>query len=118
MPDSLIFYIIAFLIIKSFLNEKILVPDYGNPSLLYSTLQETQTTYTVTANGYIVGSGYGEGQATNYIYASINNIMVGAAQGTADETIGISFPVKKGDVISWRFCLSKKNNGIYFVPVN
>ena len=100
------------------LTEKILVPDYGNASLLYSTLQETQITYTAAANGYIVGSGYGEGQATSYIYASINNIMVGAAQGTADETIGISFPVKKGDVISWRFCLSKKNNGIYFVPVN
>lgn len=83
--------------------------------MLYSTLQETQTTYTATANGYIVGSGYGEGEATNYIYVSINNIVVGAAQGTADETIGISLPVKKGDVISFRFCLSKKNNGIYFV---
>ena len=96
--------------------KEILVPDYGNVSLLYSTLQDTQTTYTVTENGYIVGSGYGEGQATSYIYASINNIMVAATQGVADETIGISLPVKKGDVISFRFCLSKKNNGIYFVP--
>ena len=96
--------------------KEILVPDYGNASLLYSTLQDTQTTYTVTENGYIVGSGYGEGQATSYIYVAINNITVGATQGTADETIGISLPVKKGNVISFRFCLSKKNNGIYFVP--
>lgn len=98
------------------LTEKILVPDYGNASLLYSTLQETKTTYTATENGYIVGCGYGENSRTSYIYVFINNIAVGCAQGTADEYIGVLLPVKKGDVINFEFYLSKKNNGIYFVP--
>lgn len=86
--------------------------------MLYSTLQEIKTTYTATENGYIVGCGYGENSRTSYIYVFINNIAVGCAQGTADEYIGVLLPVKKGDVINFEFYLSKKNNGIYFVPAN
>lgn len=92
-----------------------MTPDYKNASLLYNTNEKTTENYTAVSNGFIIGSGYGTGQTTSYIYVTINGVKSGN-QGTADEMVGITMPVQKGDNISLDFCLSQQNYGIYFVP--
>ena len=97
------------------LNSKTMTPDYKNASLLYNTNEKTTENYTAVSNGFIIGSGYGTGQTTSYIYATINGVRSGN-QGTADEIVGIAMPIQKGDNINLDFYLSQKNYGIYFVP--
>ena len=92
-----------------------MTPDYKNASLLYNTNEKTTENYTAVSNGFIIGSGYGTGQTTSYIYATINGVRSGN-QGTADEIVGIAMPIQKGDNINLDFYLSQKNYGIYFVP--
>ena len=71
--------------------------------------------WTAPSNGYIVGSGYGNGQASSYIYIHHGNIYT-RQQSSSDENIGVVFPIKAGDTVGIEFCLSVKNDGIYFVP--
>lgn len=97
------------------LNSKTMTPDYKNASLLYNTNEKTTENYTAVSNGFIIGSGYGTGQTTSYIYATINGVRFGN-QGTADEIVGIAMPIQKGDNINLDFYLSQQNYGIYFVP--
>ena len=96
-------------------NSKTMTPDYKNASLLYNTNEKITENYTAKSNGFIIGSGYGNGQSTSYIYATINGVRSGN-QGATDEVVGIAMPIQKGDNIKLEVCLSQQNYGIYFVP--
>lgn len=74
-----------------------------------------ETTWTAPNNGYIVGSGYGDGQLLSHIYIHYENIYV-RQQSSTDEYISVIFPVKAGDTIGIESRLSTNNGGIYFVP--
>lgn len=73
-------------------------------------------TYEAPENGFIIGSGYGSGQQTSYIYISMNGVSY-KAQGVSDENISVMFPVSAGNRMSLEVYLSIRNDGIYFVPL-
>lgn len=92
-----------------------MIPDYSKPSLISISTEEGSISFTAPSNGYIIGSGFGDGQAKNFLYLHCGDVSI-RQQGNSNENIGSIFPVKKGDVVGINFCFSQKNNGIYFVP--
>lgn len=92
-----------------------MIPDYSKPSPIAMSTGEDSISFTAPSNGYIIGSGYGDGQAKNYLYLHCGGVSI-RQQGNSNENIGSIFPVKKGDVVGISFYFSEKNNGIYFVP--
>ena len=84
-----------------------MTPDYKNASLLYNTNEKITENYIAKSNGFIIGSGYGTGQSTSYIYATINGVRSGN-QGTADEMVGIAMPIKKAIISIWIFACHNK----------
>lgn len=92
-----------------------MIPDYSKPSLISISTEEGSISFTAPSNGYIIGSGFGDGQAKNFLYLHCGDVSI-RQQGNSNENIGSIFPVKKGDIVGINFCFSQKNNGIYFVP--
>lgn len=92
-----------------------MIPDYSKPSLISISTEEGSISFTAPSNGYIIGSGFGDGQAKNFLYLHCGDVSI-RQQGNSNENIGSIFPVKKGDVVGISFYFSEKNNGIYFVP--
>lgn len=91
-------------------------PDYAHATMITSRIDLVKMTYEAPANGFIIGSGYGGGQQTSYIYISMNGVNY-KTQGVSDENISVMFPVSAGNRMSLEVYLSIKNNGIYFVPL-
>lgn len=91
-------------------------PNYAQKQLIFDGLTHYQnTSYVVPDNGFIIASGWGTGQGNSYIICVINGISI-ETQGNADEAIGITFPVRKDDVIELNIHLASHNYGVYFVP--
>ena len=97
---------------------KVGVPDYAHARLLDNTLSNITFEFTAPSNGFVTACGYGENQSTSYIqfiYNQNQNIRK-AVQGVSDESISAQMTLSKGDTITINTCLSKRNNGTYFVP--
>lgn len=84
--------------------------------MITSRIELVKMTYEAPENGFVIGSGYGDGQQNSYIYISINGVTY-KAQGVSDENISVMFPLSAGNRISLEVYLSTVNNGIYFVPL-
>lgn len=94
-----------------------MLPNYDTPSILVSSLQKSELTFTAPSNGYIMGSGYGENNTNTYIYLSIGDVKV-KSQNNNGDNVGVCMPIRKGDVVKINMWLALQNNGLYFVPAN
>ena len=90
-------------------------PNYANAELLYKGTSAYTAAYSVTKNGFLMGSGYGTGEANNYLYFTIGSVTMNQ-QGYRDEFIANMIPVRKGDSVGIRSQFATRSDGIYFVP--
>ena len=97
------------------LNSDKFVPDYSHASRISMSTEESNISWTAPSNGYIIGSGYGDGQPKSFIYVTINGVKF-KQQSSTTENISVLVPVKAKDEVIIHFYLSTENVGMYFVP--
>lgn len=84
-----------------------MIPDYSKPSLISISTEEGSISFTAPSNGYIIGSGFGDGQAKNFLYLHCGDVSI-RQQGNSNENIGSIFPVKRAMLLVSTFVLVRR----------
>lgn len=93
-------------------------PNYANKQLIFNDLTYYENSgYVVPDNGFLIASGWGTGQGNSFIIFTINGVTA-QNQASADESISVVMPVRKGDIVAINIYLASNNKGCYFVPCN
>jgi hypothetical protein len=91
-------------------------PDYANKVLITNTTSRYSANYTAPKNGFITGSGWGTNSQNNFLYFNTSNGVFIGMQATSTETISVTIPVRKGDVVTIQMQFADINKGLFFIP--